>query len=188
MGNIHITSLTVPACVIDINRHMNNLAYLYWVQGIFIEHAIDHGYTIGHLRRHGGTWAMAANTIEYFAAGREGDELAIFSWIDRLGDKSMQSRFLFYRPADDTLVAEVSTTFVCVNVATGKGMPLPPELRETFMPAGEDHPLLRALFAEPRDTAVISSALASARPLSDVSVKSFTLHPALVPNQAERLR
>lgn len=181
MSNIYIKRLKVPASVIDINRHVNNLAYLYWLQGVFIEHALDNGYTIRRLRHFGGTWAMAANTIEYFTPAREGDELAIFTWIDRLGDKSLQSRFLFYRPADDALVAEVSTTFVCVNVATGKGMPLPDELRDTFAPAGDSHPLLQALRAEPRDTAVIVQALAAALPLSEASVNSFVLHPALVP-------
>lgn len=181
MSNIHIKRLTVPASVIDINRHVNNLAYLYWLQGVFIEHAIDNGYTIRRLRHFGGTWAMAANTIEYLTSAREGDELAIITWIDRLGEKSLTSRFLYYRPADDTLVAEVSSTFVCVSVATGKGMPLPDELRDTFAPVGDSHPLLQALRAEPRDTAVIAKALADAHPLSEESVNSFILHPALVP-------
>jgi YbgC/YbaW family acyl-CoA thioester hydrolase len=181
MGNIHVTCLTVPACVIDINRHVNNLAYLHWIQGLFIEHAVDNGYTIRHLRQHGGTWVMVANAIEYFSPGCEGDHLAIFSWIDRLGTKSLQSRFLFYRAVDDTVIAEASTTFVCVDAATGRGMPLPVELRDTFAPAGDEHPVLRALRAEMRDMTIIAPALAAAHSLSDVSVNSFALHSALVP-------
>lgn len=182
MGSIYITKLTVPASAIDANRHVNNLAYLHWMQGLIIDYALDKGCTIRDLMKNGGTWAIVSHSIDYFASASEGDDIVIFSWIGRLGEKSLDRRFLFYRISDDKMLAEARTTFVYVNISTGKGMPLPQDLRTILAETDEGHPLLRTLRAETRDLDVIAQALSSARPMSEASVNSLIMHRALIPS------
>lgn len=184
MGNIYITKLTVPASAIDANQHVNNLAYLHWIQGLIIDYSLDKGCTIRHLKKNGGTWAIVSHSIDYFASASENDDIVIFSWIGRLGEKSLDSHFIFYRASDDTVLVEARTTFVYVNISTGKGMTLPQDLRTMLAETDEGHPLLRTLRAETRDLDAIARATSSARPMSEASVNSLTMHRALIPSRS----
>jgi len=183
MSNIYIARLTVPDTAIDTNRHVNNLAYLHWMQGLFIEHGLESGCAIRDLKQYGRTWAMVSHSIDYRAYAREGDDIAIFSWVGRLGEKSLDRRFLFYRIGDDTILAEAGTTFVYVDIDSGKGKLLPDELRAICAVTEEGYPLLRALRAETRDVDVIAQAVSSARPMSEASVNSLNVHKALLPTE-----
>lgn len=171
----------MPASAIDANQHVNNLAYLHWMQGLIIEYALDKGCTIRQLMKNGGTWAIVSHSIDYFASASEGDDIVIFSWIGRLGEKSLDRHFIFYRANDDTVLAKARTTFVYVSISTGKGMPLPQDLRTILAETDESHSLLRTLREETRDPDTIARAISSARPMSEASVNSLTMHRALIP-------
>ena len=180
MDEVYVAILTVPESAIDANRHVNNLAYLHWMQSVSIEHGLSSGFGLKQLMKAGGSWAICSNSIDYLRPSFGQDDLAIFSWIGRLGEKSFQRHFLFYRSSDHAVLAKAVTTFVYIDMDTGKAKPIPDDVRKKLNAVDEArNELLRALQDENRQAPLILDAISSGHPLSQQAVGSFAVDRAL---------
>ena len=65
MPAVHARSLQVPAEAIDGNRHVNNLAYLRWMQEVATEHSAAQGWGMHRYFSAGVTWVVRSHFIEY---------------------------------------------------------------------------------------------------------------------------
>lgn len=68
--------MTVPVEVIDGNGHVNNVAYVQWMQDV----ATLHFEALGGpamMDRHGAAWVARSHMIEYVRPVFEGDLLAL---------------------------------------------------------------------------------------------------------------
>jgi acyl-CoA thioester hydrolase len=65
----------IPENSIDENGHVNNVAYIQWMQDI----AVDHYASIGGIQAQGPdtTWVVRGHRVEYFLPAFTGEEIEI---------------------------------------------------------------------------------------------------------------
>lgn len=79
MDCVYQFELTVPDAVVDVNRHINNVAYVQWMQEAAIRHSDASGCT-RMTRAAGAMWVARTHRIEDPAPGLLGT-----SWPSELG-------------------------------------------------------------------------------------------------------
>ncbi len=148
MTALYLGSLTVPDWAIDSNRHVNNLAYLHWMQHASLAHSAANGWSIERYLAKGWSWVVRQHAIDYLNPSFAGERLAVFTWVSRVGTSSSRRRYQFWREADGQAVAEAHSTFVFVDAAAGRSQPIPPEIRQALPPLDGAEEALPALLAE----------------------------------------
>ena len=135
----------VPTEAIDMQRHVSNLAYVGWMQDVAIEHSATVGWPMERYLKLGAGWVVRSHFIEYFRPAFADDLLDVHTWVPRFDQRSTPRRYLFVRDAGRVVLAEAETTWVFVDLATGRRRPIPPELLAAFDPVPEESEVRRTL-------------------------------------------
>ena len=140
MPRILSHAFTVPADVIDVNRHVNNLAYLRWMLDVAVAHSTAQGWPMARYLELGQAWVVRSHAIEYLRPALEGEALLLLTWVEDMLSRSSRRRYLFCRPADGAVLARADTQWVFVDVASGRPVGIPATLRDAFevVPPGEN--------------------------------------------------
>lgn len=140
MPRIYVHTFAVPATAIDVNRHVNNLEYLRWMQEVATAHSAAQGWPVERYLAAGAGWFVRSHAIEYLRPAVEGDTLSILTWVAGFGSGSSPRRYLFWRAADGQIVARAKSVWAFVDFASGRPARIPNELRAAFpvVPDEED--------------------------------------------------
>ena len=123
-------TLTVRADAIDGNGHVNNVAYVQWMQDIAIEHFTSLCGT-GAMGQDL-TWVAFEHNVQYLAQAREGDVIEIRTWVAEMRRVRSVRRYEFVRPSDDKLLVRGQTQWAVVDTKTGTPRPVPPAITQAF--------------------------------------------------------
>ncbi|MEM0895294.1 MAG: thioesterase family protein [Verrucomicrobiota bacterium] len=117
LSKIHTLDITVDESAIDMNGHVNNVAYVQWMQDVAISHyeALDWKEKTQEL---GATWVAHSHCIEYKRPAFAGDELTIRTWIATMERAKTTRRYEIWK--EDLLIAEGHTIWVFVDATTGR--------------------------------------------------------------------
>jgi len=129
--SIFTYTLTIPKSVIDENGHVNNVAYIQWMQDAAIRHGqqwLD-GYT-GYDEN--ATFVAREHRIEYLLPTFLGDELEIHTWLNAVRRVRAHRRYEFFSKSDGKLVVRGETERVYVDMKTGKPIKIPADFLEAF--------------------------------------------------------
>jgi acyl-CoA thioester hydrolase len=121
-------TFTVPQSVIDENGHVNNVAYVQWMQ----EAAIRHGGSMDYKPPEHAGWFVREHRIEYLLPAFLGDEIEVCTWISEWKRVRAHRRYTFTRMSDGKLVARGETDWVHVDVRTGRPIAVPVEIQALF--------------------------------------------------------
>jgi acyl-CoA thioester hydrolase len=135
---------TVPVEAMDGQGHVNNLAYVAWMQDVAIEHSAAAGWPMERYRAVGAGWVVRSHFVEYLRPVVAGERLAIHTWVPEFTQRSTPRRYLFVREDDAQLVARAETRWVFVDLVTGRRRPLPDELLAAFEPVPDEAEVRRA--------------------------------------------
>ena len=140
MPRVLIQTLQVPPEAIDVNRHVNNLAYLGWMQDVAIQHSAVRGWPMSRYVETRTAWVVPSHFIEYLTPALVGEALTILTWVVDLKRRSSRRRYLFYRAADRKAIARAETVWVFVDATTGRPIPIPEAVQGAFeiVPLDED--------------------------------------------------
>ncbi|MBD1550384.1 acyl-CoA thioesterase [Pseudomonas typographi] len=121
---------TLPLAVgpddIDGLGHANNAVYVAWLERCAWRHSQQLGLDLAEYRRLDRAMAVVRHEIDYLAAAYEGDALVMATWIADWDEKiRMNRRFQLVRPADGVTVLRAQTTFVCIELSSGKAKRMP---------------------------------------------------------------
>jgi acyl-CoA thioester hydrolase len=144
MPRILVQPLDVTADVIDVNGHVNNLAYLRWMQDIAIRHSTARGWPVERYLAAGTGWVVRSHYIEYLRPAHRGDRLTLLTWVVDLRRRSSRRRYLFWRAADRQTIATAETLWVFVDAASGRPRPIPEDLRGAFALVPEEEDVLQS--------------------------------------------
>jgi len=144
MPRIFIKTFTVPEEAIDVNRHVNNLAYLRWMQDVAIEHSAARGWPMQRYLETGTGWVVRSHFIEYLKPAFQGETLALLTWVADVRRQSSRRRYLFHRPSDGAAIAKAETNWVYVSLKDGRPRPIDDEMRRTFEIVPDDEDVLRS--------------------------------------------
>ena len=131
-----VIDIRVEADDIDGLGHANNAVYVSWLERCAWRHSQSLGLDLSEYRRLDRAMAVVRHEIDYLAAAYEGDELQLATWIVESDQRvKMQRRFQLVRPADAATLLRASTTFVCIELSSGKPKRMPVEFVEGYGPA-----------------------------------------------------
>ena len=107
----------VTAEVVDANHHVNNVAYVKWMQDAAIAHANACG-GVRLAKEIDGSWFVRMHRIEYRKPAFLNDEITVLTWVANWRKVRSLRRYRFMR--SETLLAEGETDWVFVDAVTGR--------------------------------------------------------------------
>ena len=136
ISNIYTKTLIIPENAIDENGHVNNVAYVQWMQDI----AVEHYESIGGIRPTqlvGATWVVREHRIEYLLPAFAGEEIEIKTWVENLRRVRSLRKYEFMRIADQKTLVRGETDWVFVDMQTGAPRAIPEEVSKVFSEPSE---------------------------------------------------
>lgn len=136
METLFRLELTVPNQVVDGNGHVNNVAYVQWMQDVAIAHADAAGCTRA-TEAIGATWVARTHHIEYLRPAFAGDTITVLTWVADFRRVRSLRKYKFVRSSDGVVLARAETDWVFVD-GKGRPMSIPPEVQRAFRIAGKE--------------------------------------------------
>lgn len=132
MPDIHRIPIVVAADAIDAVGHVNNTAYVRWMQDVAVAHSSAQGWPMDRYLELGAAWFVRSHFVEYLLPAFVGDDLQLATWVADMRASRSTRRYLFWRDRDRRVVARAETLWVFVDLDAGRPRPIPPELRADF--------------------------------------------------------
>ena len=118
---------------IDGLGHANNAVYVSWLERCAWRHSQSLGLDLAEYRRLDRAMAVVRHEVDYLASAYEGDQLQLATWIVESDQRLKMTRhFQLKRPADDLTLLRAQTTFVCIELSSGKPKRMPAEFVEGY--------------------------------------------------------
>jgi acyl-CoA thioester hydrolase len=125
-GYRFVQRFRVPLADIDMLRHVNNAAYVRWLETIRSEYFAEVlGGSIGSDRG----IIMAKLTVEYEVALQYRERVAMGCKVSRVGGKSFDFAYEVWSDDRGLRCAHAVTTIVAMNYETGKTIAVPQSWR-----------------------------------------------------------
>ncbi|MEQ5802299.1 thioesterase family protein [Halomonas sp. H10-9-1] len=124
------TSLRVRGYHLDGYGHVNNARYLEFLEEGRWAYFDDRPELSRRLQRGDVAFVAVNINIDYCAAAVAGDDLEIDSRICALGRRSARMAQQIHRQGDGALVSRATITFVLLDVAANRAIPIEDELRD----------------------------------------------------------
>ncbi len=125
--------LRVSDADIDRQGHVNNVAFLRYVQEAAVAHwralvpaAVQAAFA----------WVVRRHEVEYLRPGQPGDELRVRTWLGQAIGATWERFTEVFRAGEDQPLAVARTVWVLLDAATGRPRRVDPELVARFAPPG----------------------------------------------------
>ncbi|MBS7690066.1 acyl-CoA thioesterase [Pseudomonas lalucatii] len=128
-----VIDLCVGAEDIDGLGHANNAVYVSWLERCAWRHSQYLGLDLAEYRRLDRAMAVVRHEVDYLASAYEEQQLQMATWIVESDQRlKMDRRFQLIRPADGVTLLRAKTTFVCIELSSGKPKRMPAEFVEGY--------------------------------------------------------
>ena len=130
ISSVYSKTYKIPKSAIDENGHVNNVAYVQWMQDI----AVEHYSSIGGVMAQGptATWVVREHKIEYLLPAFAGEEIEIKTWVENVRRVRSLRKYEFVRKTDGKVLVRGETDWVFVDVKTGAPRAIPEEVSRVF--------------------------------------------------------
>jgi len=115
---------------IDNLGHASNLVYLRWVQEAALAHSTALGFPEAAYLARGQAWVVRKHEIEYLRAASRGDALRIETRVANMRAANSVRRTEIFRA--DQLLCRAETDWVYVELARGRPLRIPEDVRAAF--------------------------------------------------------
>ena len=133
---IHQEEFTVPDGAIDGNGHVNNVAFVQWMQDVATQH-FEAVAGPDAMKSAGAMWVVRSHTIEYSAPAFAGDRIQVTTWVASFSRVRSMRRYEFVRMSDGKLLVRGETDWVFVSASNGRPCSIPEVIKRAFV-IGED--------------------------------------------------
>ncbi len=117
---------------IDGVGHVNNIAYLRWMQDAAVAHSTAQGWPSEAYHQLGLGWVVRSHFIEYLVPAFSGDEIVVRTWVADMKRVTSMRRYELLRIADGKQLAVASTNWAFVRFATLQPCRVPAEVLNAF--------------------------------------------------------
>ncbi len=131
LSSVYSKKFLIPASVIDENGHVNNVAYVQWMQDM----AVEHYSSIGGIQAQGpeATWVVREHKIEYLLPAFAGEEIEMRTWVENIRRARSLRKYEFVRTVDGKTLVRGETDWVFVDTRTGFPRAVPEEVSRVFL-------------------------------------------------------
>lgn len=128
-----VVDIDVQPADIDGLGHVNNTVYVGWLERCAWGHSQSLGLSLDEYRSLDRAMAVLRHEIDYIASAHEGERLQMGTWIvDTDGRLKMTRQFQLIRPADGLTLLRAQTTFVCIELSSGRPKRMPELFLERY--------------------------------------------------------
>ncbi|QDU61529.1 acyl-CoA thioesterase YbgC [Planctomycetes bacterium Pan216] len=117
---------------IDELGHASNVHYLGWAVTAAVRHSAAQGWTTERYLERGQVWVVREHQITYRRSALVDDRVTIRTWVANMNRATSLRRYEIIREHDGTLLAEASTNYAYIDLASGMPRRIPPELSGSF--------------------------------------------------------
>jgi acyl-CoA thioester hydrolase len=115
---------------IDELGHVNNAAWVRWIQDI----ATAHWYAVAAPEHDAAyIWVVTRHEIDYLRAVGPGETVTGRTWIQEPPKGARFDRYMEFVGADGKPRVRAKTTWAIIDRATGRPLRVPPEVAEPFL-------------------------------------------------------
>lgn len=127
---IYTKTITIPKAVIDDNGHVNNVAYVQWMQDI----AVEHYASMGGVEAQGteSTWVVREHKMEYLLPAYADEQIEVKTWVENIRRVRSLRKYEFVRKSDGKVLVKGETDWVFVDVKSGSPRAVPEEVKHIF--------------------------------------------------------
>ncbi|PLY06829.1 MAG: acyl-CoA thioesterase [Desulfuromonas sp.] len=141
MPKIFSYSFTIPAEAIDENGHVNNVAYVQWMQDVATMHSDAQGCTRERYHQLGSSWFVRSHHVEYLRPAFAGDVIEVKTWVSNMKRTRSLRRYRFANLTSGEVLARAETDWVYVNAENGRMRSIDAEVAGAFeLVPGEEEP------------------------------------------------
>jgi acyl-CoA thioester hydrolase len=108
-------SIRVAEADIDQQGHVNNVAFVRYVQDVAVAHWLS---VASERARAAFTWVVRRHVIEYLRPGFVGDELLVRTWVGEPGGVTWERFTEVLRVGEDKPLVKARTVWVLLDAAT----------------------------------------------------------------------
>jgi acyl-CoA thioester hydrolase len=119
---------------IDTAQHVNNAAYINYIEDCGMQAAITHGWPLDRTQTAGFAVIVRQHQIEYRQAAVLNDELELATWVSDVKRVSAARHYTIHRATDGELLVQARTLWVWVDLHTGGPIRIPDAYRADFAP------------------------------------------------------
>lgn len=132
MPAIYEHPLTVTQSEIDRLGHVNNLAYMAWLQAAALAHSAAQGWTPERYEQMGCGWVVRSHQIKYLQPAYLGEPIVVRTWVADMKKVASTRRYKVLRAEDGSLLASAATEWAFVDYTTGALRRIPEEVWQAF--------------------------------------------------------
>jgi acyl-CoA thioester hydrolase len=127
--------LVVAAEEIDEYQHVNNAAYVRWLDRCAWAHSSAVGISIDDCKRIDRGMAVRQSQLEYLAPAFLNDAISVATWITHSDDRlRVTRRFQVVAEASGKTLLRASIEYVCLALSSGRPVRMPLEFIERYRP------------------------------------------------------
>lgn len=114
--------------------HVNNLAYLKWMQSAALAHSAAQGWPTERYQELGAGWVVRTHEIEYLQPAFPNETIVVRTWVANLKKVTSLRRYRIVRAAADkeVLLARAATDWAFIHFASHQPRRIPPEVSSAF--------------------------------------------------------
>ena len=127
-------SFTVENADIDVQGHVNNVAYVRWIQDVAVAHWFSRAPEEIRAKY---TWVVLRHEIDYKKQAFENEEVTATTWVSEPTRISWE-RFTEIRRGEDLLV-KAKSVWCLIDRETTKPTRITAELKELFKQNGKNY-------------------------------------------------
>jgi acyl-CoA thioester hydrolase len=126
-------AINVDETDIDELGHVNNAAYVRWLERCAWRHSESLGLGVAEYKALDRAMVVLRHEIDYLAAAYLGDEVVVATWIVESDNKLRLTRhFQILRASEKTTLLRARSNFVCIELSSGKARRMPAVFVETY--------------------------------------------------------
>ncbi|HVY83351.1 MAG TPA: thioesterase family protein [Steroidobacteraceae bacterium] len=131
-------SLVVIDSEIDEYRHVNNAAYVRWLDRCAWAHSASLGVSLEDCLRMDRGMAVRRSELEYLAPAFIDDKVIVATWIAH-SDQKLRVTRKFQIVAEETgkTLVRATVDYVCLMLSTGRPVRMPPAFLERYRPKAQ---------------------------------------------------
>ncbi len=132
MPAVYLHEHTVLDEEIDEQGHVNNLAYLSWMQDAAVAHSTVQGWPPERYQAAEAGWVVRTRQIEYLVPAFANEQIVVRTWVADFKKLTSLRKYRIERPADNATLAIAETNWVYIGYERRLPRRIPTELSEAF--------------------------------------------------------
>ena len=117
---------------IDILGHVNNVAFVGWMQKAAIAHSDANGWDWMRYKQLGISWVARSHCIEYLASVFRNESLYVETWVSEMKRVSSTRDYWFFKRETGERVAQAQTRWALIELSNSHPIRIPKDMAGDF--------------------------------------------------------